>query len=146
LETTIHASALLAFETFPSFRTIQKSRVTGIVPSIIAVVRRCRATHGALCYVQSDDGPESVSRAILRWLTSANIQTAAIDFGKPWQNGLNESFNGKFREDCLNADWFESIESAVEKTDAWRWDYNEHRPHRSLKDLTPQEYAVKMSA
>lgn len=66
--------------------------------------------------------------------------------GKPTDNAIVESFNGKFREECLNAHWFESIEDAKEKIDAWRWDYNEQRPHRSLKGLTPREYAVKMSA
>jgi putative transposase len=54
-----------------------------------------------------------------------------------------ESFNGKFREECLNAHWFESIEDAKQKIDAWRWDYNEHRPHRSLEGLTPREFAAK---
>jgi putative transposase len=51
--------------------------------------------------------------------------------------------NGRFREECLNAHWFESIDDASEKIDAWRWDYNENRPHRSLKGLTPREFAVK---
>jgi putative transposase len=63
--------------------------------------------------------------------------------GKPTDNATVESFNGKFREECLNAHWFESIDDAKEKIDAWRWDYNEHRPHRSLKGLTPREFAMK---
>jgi hypothetical protein len=63
--------------------------------------------------------------------------------GKPADNATVESFNGKFREECLNAHWFESIEDAKQKIDAWRWDYDEHRPHRSLEGLTPREFAAK---
>lgn len=58
---------------------------------------------------------------------------------------LIESFNGRFRDECLNAHWFESLADAQEKIDAWRWDYNENRPHRSLKGLTPSEYAVRVA-
>jgi len=54
-----------------------------------------------------------------------------------------ESFNGKFREECLNVHWFESVEDAKEKIDAWRWDYDEHRPRRSLEGLAPREFAMK---
>jgi transposase InsO family protein len=50
---------------------------------------------------------------------------------------IDFSRNGRFREECLNAHWFESMEDAQDKVDAWRWDYNEHRPHRSLMGLTP---------
>jgi putative transposase len=69
-----------------------------------------------------------------------------LDFsrrGKPTDNALIESFNGRLREECLNVHWFESLEDAKEKIDGWRWDYNELRPHRSLKGLTPREYAVR---
>ena len=65
--------------------------------------------------------------------------------GKPTDNAIVESFNGRFREECLNAHWFESVADAIEKIDAWRWDYNENRPHRSLAGLTPREYAVKQA-
>ena len=63
--------------------------------------------------------------------------------GKPWQNGNSESFNGKFRDECLNLHWFESLEDAREKFEAWRIDYNDSRPHQALKELTPTEYALK---
>lgn len=69
-----------------------------------------------------------------------------LDFsrrGRPTDNAVIESFNGKFREECPNAHWFESLEEAKAKIDAWRWDYNEYRPHRSLEGMTPREYARK---
>jgi putative transposase len=65
--------------------------------------------------------------------------------GKPTDNAIVESFNGRFREECLNSHWFESIDDASEKIDAWRWDYNENRPHRSLEGLTPREFAVQQA-
>ena len=55
-----------------------------------------------------------------------------------------ESFNGRFREDCLNAHWFASLEDAQQKIDPFRWDYNEHHPHRSLKGQSPREFAEMM--
>ena len=61
--------------------------------------------------------------------------------GKPTDNATIESFNGRFREECLNVHWFASLEDALQKIDAFRWDYNEHRPHRSLKGLSPREFA-----
>ena len=67
-----------------------------------------------------------------------------LDFsrrGKPTDNATIESFNGRFREECLNVHWFASLEDAKVKIDAFRWDYNEHRPHRALKGLSPNEYA-----
>ena len=59
--------------------------------------------------MRSDNGPEFVSRAILKWLVESGINTAHIDPGKPWQNGTDESFNGKFRDECLSPEWFRSI-------------------------------------
>ena len=67
-----------------------------------------------------------------------------LDFsrrGKPTDNAFIESFNGRLRGECLNVHWFESMEDAQQKIDAWKWDYNEHRPHRSLEGLTPREFA-----
>ena len=77
------------------------------------------------------------------WAYTNKVQ---IDFnrrGKPTDNAIVESFNGKFREECLNAHWFESVEDAREKINAWRWDYNEHCPHRSLVGLTHREFAAE---
>jgi putative transposase len=68
---------------------------------VIEVPSRLVSVHGSPRYLRSDNGPEFVSRAVLKWLTQANIDTAHIDPGKPWQNGSSESFNGKFRDECL---------------------------------------------
>jgi len=78
-----------------------------------------------------------------QWAYSNQVE---IDFsrrGKPTDNAIVESFNGRFREECLNTHWFDSIDDAKEKIDHWRWDYNERRPHRSLEGLTPREFAVR---
>ena len=61
--------------------------------------------------------------------------------GKPTDNATIESFNGRFREECLNVHWFASLEDAQQKIDAFRWDYNENHPHRALKGLSTNEYA-----
>ena len=69
---------------------------------VIEVLTQLVSVHGAPVYLRSDNGPECVARAILRWLQTAQIETALIDPGKPWQNGTNESFNGTFRDQCLS--------------------------------------------
>lgn len=81
-----------------------------------------------------------MSRAILQWLTQSGIHTAHIDPGKPWQNGTDESFNGKFRDECLSLEWFRSREEARVVIEIWRRHYNGVRPHSSLKYQTPAEF------
>ena len=81
-----------------------------------------------------------MSNAILQWLTDARIETAIIDPGKPWQNGTNESFTGKFRDECLSVEWFRSRREAQVIIEAWRRRYNAVRPHSSLDYLTPHEF------
>ena len=77
---------------------------------------------------------------MLRWLAAEGINTAHIDPGKPWQNGLDESFNGKFRDECLNMEWFRNRREATAIIESWRKHYNEVRPHSSLAYLTPREF------
>ena len=83
---------------------------------------------GAPRYLRCDNGPEFVSRALLRWMTKEGIETAFIDPGKPWQNGTNESFNGRFRDGCLSMEWFRSRAEARAVIETWRRHYNEVRP------------------
>jgi hypothetical protein len=88
-------------------------------------------------------------RATIRlsvWLVDQGIGTAFIDPGKPWQNGVNESFNGKFRDECLSLEWFRSRAEAKVVIESWRQHYNEIRPHSSLGYLTPREFIAKLSA
>jgi putative transposase len=112
---------------------------------VIEVLSRLISLHGAPRYLRSDNGPEFVSRAIIGWLHAENIDTAAIDPGKPWQNGLNESFNGKFRDECLSLEWFKNRIDAKIVIETFRRNYNEVRPHSSLGQLTPAEFKKTLS-
>ena len=98
---------------------------------VIEVLARLVSERGAPLYLRSDNGPEFVSRALLAWITAQGIETALIDPGKPWQNGAGESFNGKFRDECLSLEWFRSRAEAKAVIESWRRHYNEVRPHSS---------------
>jgi putative transposase len=107
---------------------------------VIDVLSRLISAHGVPAFLRSDNGPEFVSKAILEWLAAAKIDTALIDPGKPWQNGADESFNGKFRDECLSMEWFRSRTEARVLIEIWRRHYNEVRPHSSLGYRTPREF------
>jgi putative transposase len=93
--------------------SIRSSRVIEVLAKLVSV-------HGAPKVLRSDHGPEFVSKAVLRWLARENIDTAFIESGKPWQNGSNESFNGKFRDECLSMEWFKNRIDAKMGIDNWR--------------------------
>jgi putative transposase len=80
----------------------------------------------------------------LKWLTATNIDTAHIDPGKPWQNDSNESFNGKFRDECLNMQRFKNRIDAKILIEEFRRQFNEVRPHSSLGNLTPVEFKSRL--
>jgi len=124
-----------------------KIDVAGSIRSarVIEVLARLISNHGAPAYLRSDSGPEFVSHAVLKWLTDNRIDTAIIDPGKPWQNGTNESFNGKFRDECLSVEWFRNRTEARIIIEAWRRHYNAVRPHMSLNYLTPLEFKSQHS-
>ena len=107
---------------------------------VIEILTRLVSERGAPRYLRSDNGPEFVSKAILEWLEQAKIETALIDPGKPWQNGTDESFNGKFRDECLSLEWFRSRREAKVIIETWRRHYNAVRPHSSLGYQTPTEF------
>jgi putative transposase len=79
----------------------------------------------------------------LSWLQTAQIETAFIDPGKPWQNGADESFNGKFRDQHLSLQWFRNRAEAKVSIEQWRQHYNDVRPHSSLGYLTPAAFKAK---
>ena len=106
---------------------------------VIDVLSRLVSEHGAPTYLRSDNGPEFVSRAVIRWLHGSDIETAPIDPYKPWRNGTNESFNEKFRDECLSLEWFGSRAEAKVIIEAWRRHYDDIRPHSSLGYPTPIE-------
>jgi putative transposase len=113
---------------------------------LIEVLTKLVSEHGAPKYLRSDNGPEFVSKAVLKWLLQTNIDTALIDPGKPWQNGADESFNGKFRDECLSLEWFRNRTEAKIVIENWRRHYNEVRPHSSLSYQTPVEFKSKRSS
>ena len=110
---------------------------------VVDVLARLASLHGAPRFVRSDNGPEFISKALLRWTTDERIETAFIDPGKPWQNGTDESFNGRFRDECLSLEWFRSRAEAAPLIETWRKHYNAVRPHSSLGYLTPWEFKKK---
>jgi putative transposase len=94
--------------------------------------------------IRCDNGPEFTSRHFLAWCIERGIELVHIQPGKPQQNGYVESFNGKFRDECLNVSWFENLWDARRKIAAWQKEYNEERPHSSLGYQTPAEYARQL--
>lgn len=110
---------------------------------VVDVLARLVSVRGAPRHLRSDNGPEFVSKALVKWMTQENVETAFIDPGKPWQNGTNESFNGRFRDECLGAEWFRSRIEARAIIETWRRHYNDVRPHSSLGGLTPSEFKRK---
>jgi len=97
-------------------------------------------THGKPERIYLDNGPEFISKALDLWAYQAGV---TLDFsrpGKPTDNACIESFNGSFRGECLNMNWFLSTEDARTKIEAWRREYNEFRPHSSLGEKTPEQF------
>lgn len=86
-----------------------------------------------------DNGPELTSRWFDQWADQHGIELDYIEPGKPVQNAVMESFNGRFRDECLNSHWFTSLEDARQTIEVWRIDYNQERPHSSLGYRTPEE-------
>jgi putative transposase len=107
---------------------------------VIEVLTQLVTVHGVPRYLRSDNGSEFVACAILRWLHEAGIETALIDPGKPWQNGADESFNGKLRDEYLSLQWFRNRVDARVGIEQWRQHYNAVRPHSKLGYLTPLEF------
>ncbi|MDX7954042.1 IS3 family transposase [Lichenihabitans sp. Uapishka_5] len=112
---------------------------------VVEAVSRIAAVRGAPRSIRVDNGPEFVSKALDRWAYENGV---TLDFsrpGKPTDNAFIESFNGRLRDECLNAHWFLSLADARTKIEAWRRDYNESRPHTSLGWMTPSEYAAAVA-
>jgi putative transposase len=108
-------------------------RVTGILDYL-------GETRGLPDIIVCDNGPEFSGIMLDRWAHERGVKIAFIRPGKPTENAFIESFNGKFRDECLNENWFTSLNDAQEKIEAWRKDYNRNRPHSSLGNLSPEEF------
>lgn len=112
---------------------------------VVGLLERICFSRGAPGMIRVDNGPEFISKALDKW---AYENTVTLDFsrpGKPTDNAFIESFNGSFRDECLNVNWFQTLGDAKAKIETWRKEYNEFRPHSSLGDLTPRDFARKQA-
>ena len=108
---------------------------------VIEVLERLEATRGLPEVITVDNGPEFAGKALDEWAYRKGVKLNFIRPGKPIENAFAESFNGRLRDECLNTNWFMNLKHAREIIEDWRKDYNEVRPHSSLKGSTPKEYA-----
>lgn len=109
---------------------------------VTRVLERITLTRGLPEAITVDNGPEFISKALDLWASENDVKLRFIQPGKPTQNAYIESFNGKFRDECLNDNVFVSLHSAQNIIEKWRQDYNTERPHSSLNDLTPEEFVA----
>lgn len=128
---------LTVVDTFSRFSPAVVPRFRFRAPDVVEVLER---VCGEVCYpasIRVDQGSEFISRDLNLWTYTRGV---TLDFsrpGKPTDNAFIESFNGKFRAECLNQHWFMSLDDAVRKCEAWRRDYNEVRPHSAIGNKTP---------
>lgn len=115
-------------------------------PAVQQVLQHLFATRGRPHFLRSDNGPEFLATALRQWLMREGAATLYIEPGRPWQNGLGESFNGKLRDECLNTGWFWTVLDAQVQIEQWRRCYNTERPHSSLDYQTPAEFAAQWYA
>jgi putative transposase len=108
---------------------------------VVSVLERLSQTRGLPEVITTDNGPEFAGKALDEWAYRRGVRLNFIRPGKPIENAYAESFNGRFRDECLNTNWFMNLKHARDVIEDWRRDYNEVRPHSSLKDRTPKEYA-----
>lgn len=110
---------------------------------VVRVLDGVVAQRGKPRVIQIDNGPEFRSKALDVWACRNEVKLHFIEPGKPTQNGLIESFNGRFRDECLNQEWFSSLKEARQLIEGWRVGYNSKRPHSSLGYLPPDIWAHK---
>jgi len=111
---------------------------------VVEVLERVMKEHGRPGTIRVDNGPEFISKDVDLW---AYWNHVTLDFsrpGKPTDNAYIESFNGRFRQECLNEHWFLSLDDTRDKVEAWRKHYNQERPHSALGNVTPEEYAAQV--
>ncbi len=109
---------------------------------VVRVLERLRAQRGLPAAIVIDNGPEFAGRVLDTWAYGAGVQLQFIRPGKPIENAFVESFNGKFRDECLNEHWFLNLAHAIATIERWRVDYNTVRPHSSLGNRTPDQFAT----
>jgi len=146
LATGTKLRVLTIVDTFSRFSPAIEPRFTFRGADVVEVLERVGREVGFPAAVQVDQGSEFVSRDLDLWAYQRGV---TLDFsrpGKPTDNAFIESFNGKFRAECLNAHWFMSLDDARRKCEAWRRDYNEERPHSAIGNRVPIELANRSAA
>ena len=108
---------------------------------VVAVLNRLAQTHGLPQAITLDNGPEFTGKILHDWARQHGVKLNFTAPGKPTQNAFIESFNGKFRNECLNQHWFTTLNEARRLIEAWRQEYNEVRPHSSLGRIPPNRFA-----
>jgi transposase InsO family protein len=113
---------------------------------VMAVLAKAIESYGAPEHIRSDNGPEFIARTVRDGLANRGIRTLYIDPGSPWQNGYVESFNSRFRDECLNGEQLYTLSEARVVISDWIGIYNEERPHGGVGYLTPNEAAARPRA
>jgi putative transposase len=137
---------LTIIDTFSRFSPAIEPRFNFRGADVVAVLERVGREVGLPAVIRVDQGSEFVSRDLDLWAYQRGV---TLDFsrpGKPTDNAFIESFNGKFRPECLNAHWFISLDDTRRKCEAWRRDYNEERPHSSIGNKAPIELVNRSAA
>ncbi|WP_397377679.1 IS3 family transposase [Pseudomonas sp.] len=114
--------------------------------SLTRILDRLAMSRGLPKAIRTDNGKEFCGRAMLTWAHQRGVQLFLIEPGKPNQNAYIESFNGRFRDECLNEHWFTSLPHAKVVIESWRREYNEERPKKGLGGLTPSAYAEQLAS
>lgn len=122
---------------------VPERAISGMV--LTRILDRLAVTRGLPQAIRTDNGKEFCGRAMLSWAHQRGVRLYLIQPGKPNQNAYIESFNGRFRDECLNEHWFTSLPHAKVVIEQWRREYNEERPKRSLRGLTPAAYARQLA-
>ena len=112
---------------------------------VLEVLADLFVRHGPPEYLRSDNGPEFTAKLVRRWLGRVGVETLFIEPGSPWENGYNESFNGKLRDELLNGETFYSLAEAAVLVEQWRREYNTVRPHSACGGFPPAPEAIKPS-
>ena len=118
--------------------------ISGVM--VTRILDELAVTRGLPKVIRTDNGKEFCGRAMLTWAHQHHVVLRLIEPGKPNQNAFIESFNGRFRDECLNEHWFLNLDHAQAIIEAWRREYNEERPKKALGGPTPAAYAKQLAA
>ncbi len=111
---------------------------------VVEELKQLAQKRGLPKIIRSDNGKEFIGKEMLTFAHRSGIELRPIEPGKPNQNAYVESFNGRFRDECLNENWFLNLAHARRLIERWRWEYNNERPKKALGGLTPAEYAKQL--